>query len=220
MVKILAKREEGGTSMRFKKGDKVEFIYGGTLTQGVVNEIRATNHDISYQIVYFGGEKKIWFAERELLSPAPVLKVPQCVADWYAKYKCDLEYSIWKYIRNWDYHEEDGFFNFMNDNDNESIKTLIKMQNGYEVEKEPLYYVKLPISKRNESTDELEVINMCLLLNIQSHETCISGNYRWVDKLKRTGWRTKLTEAQIKDMPEGGAYWQFAVPVEDLEDEA
>ncbi|HDU7264124.1 TPA: hypothetical protein RF330_001539, partial [Listeria monocytogenes] len=56
----------------------------------VVNEIRATNHDISYQIVYFGGEKKIWFAERELLSPAPVLKVPQCVADWYEKYKCAL----------------------------------------------------------------------------------------------------------------------------------
>ncbi|EHW9370291.1 DUF1642 domain-containing protein [Listeria monocytogenes] len=206
--------------MRFKKGDKVEFIYGGTLKQGVVNEIRATNHDISYQIVYFGGEKKIWFAERELLSPAPVLKVPQCVADWYEKNKCDLEYNIWKYIRNWDYNEEDEFFNFMNDNDNESIKTLIKMQNGYEVEKEPLYYVKLPISKRNEATDELEVINMCLLLNIQSHETCISGNYRWVEKLKRTGWRSKLTEAQIKDMPEGGAYWQFAVPVEDSEGEA
>lgn len=86
--------------------------------------------------------------------------------------------------------------------------------------KEPLYYVKLPISKRNEATDELEIINMCLLLNIQSRETCISANYRWVDKLKRTGWRTKLTEAQIKDMPEGDAYWQFAVPVRDLEGEA
>ncbi|EAD5543857.1 DUF1642 domain-containing protein [Listeria monocytogenes] len=207
--------------MRFKKGDKVEFIYGGTLTQGVVNEIRATNHDISYQIVYFGGEKKIWFAERELLSPAPVLKVPQCVADWYEKYKCALEYSIWKYIYEWaDQDYESDFYSFMNHACNNPIETLIKMKYGYEVEKEPLYYVKLPISKRNEATDELEVINMCLLLNIQSHETCISGNYRWVDKLKRTGWRTKLTEAQIKDMPEGDAYWQFAVPVRDLEGEA
>ncbi|EAG3294111.1 DUF1642 domain-containing protein [Listeria monocytogenes] len=205
--------------MRFKKGDKVEFVWLGELIQGVVTEIKANNFNISYLVKSeFIGTLRV--TERELAASAPVLKVPQFVADWYEKNKCDLEYSIWKYIRNWDYHEEDGFFNFMNDNDNESIKTLIKMQNGYEVEKEPLYYVKLPISKRNEATDELEVINMCFLLNIQSHETCISGNYRWVEKLKRTGWRSKLTEAQIKDMPEGGAYWQFAVPVEDSEGEA
>ncbi|HFK0508028.1 TPA: DUF1642 domain-containing protein [Listeria monocytogenes] len=130
--------------MRFKKGDKVEFIYGGTLTQGVVNEIRATNHDISYQIVYFGGEKKIWFAERELLSPAPVLKVPQCVADWYEKYKCALEYSIWKYIYEWaDQDYESDFYSFMNHACNNPIETLIKMKYGYEVEKEPLYWVQL-----------------------------------------------------------------------------
>ncbi|HFK0500511.1 TPA: DUF1642 domain-containing protein, partial [Listeria monocytogenes] len=128
----------------FKKGDKVEFIYGGTLTQGVVNEIRATNHDISYQIVYFGGEKKIWFAERELLSPAPVLKVPQCVADWYEKYKCALEYSIWKYIYEWaDQDYESDFYSFMNHACNNPIETLIKMKYGYEVEKEPLYWVQL-----------------------------------------------------------------------------
>ncbi|CAK20623.1 DUF1642 domain-containing protein [Listeria welshimeri] len=188
--------------MRFKKGDKVEFIYGGTLTQGVVNEIRATNHNISYQIVYFGSEKKIWFAERELLSPAPVLKVPQCVADWYEKYKCALEYSIWKYIRNWDYHEEDGFFNFMNDNDNESIKTLIKMQNGYEVEKEPLYWVQLiegASGYLNVRNDGIQFIN-------SSGQTA---------ELK-----TRFTEKEIKAMDKGDAYWQFAVPVEDLEGEA
>ncbi|EAC3620576.1 DUF1642 domain-containing protein [Listeria monocytogenes] len=95
-------------------------------------------------------------------------------------------------------------------------------QEGYNLfwsKKEPLYYVKLPISKRNEATDELEVINMCLLLNIRSRETCISGNYRWVDKLKRTGWRTKLTEAQIKNMPGGNIYWQFAVLVEEVDGE-
>ncbi|MEN0927961.1 DUF1642 domain-containing protein [Listeria innocua] len=96
-------------------------------------------------------------------------------------------------------------------------------QEGYNLfwsKKEPLYYVKLPISKWNEATDELEIINMCLLLNIQSRETCISANYRWVEKLKRTGWRSKLTEAQIKDMPEGDIYWQFAVLVDEVEGEA
>ncbi|MFB5201483.1 DUF1642 domain-containing protein [Listeria monocytogenes] len=188
--------------MRFKKGDKVEFIYGGTLTQGVVNEIRATNHDISYQIVYFGGEKKIWFAERELLSPAPVLKVQQCVADWYEKYKCALEYSIWKYIYEWaDQDYESDFYSFMNHACNNPIETLIKMKYGYEVEKEPLYWVQLiegASGYLNVRNDGIQFIN-------SSGQTA---------ELK-----TRFTEKEIKAMDKGGAYWQFAVPVEDLEGE-
>ncbi|HDT8562725.1 TPA: DUF1642 domain-containing protein [Listeria monocytogenes] len=129
--------------MRFKKGDKVEFIYGGTLTQGVVNEIRATNHDISYQIVYFGGEKKIWFAERELLSPAPVLKVPQFVADWYEQHRHKLEYSIWGYIYDWDDQDcESDFYDFMKNDNLKPVETVIKMKDGYEVEKEPVWVVE------------------------------------------------------------------------------
>ncbi|EAC6059476.1 DUF1642 domain-containing protein [Listeria monocytogenes] len=189
--------------MRFKKGDKVEFIYGGTLTQGVVNEIRATNHDISYQIVYFGGEKKIWFAERELLSPAPVLKVPQCVADWYEKYKCALEYSIWKYIYEWaDQDYESDFYSFMNHACNNPIETLIKMKYGYEVEKEPLYWVQLiegASGYLNVRNDGIQFIN-------SSGQTA---------ELK-----TRFTEKEIKAMDKGGAYWQFAVLVEEVEGEA
>ncbi|EIL9554530.1 DUF1642 domain-containing protein [Listeria monocytogenes] len=188
--------------MRFKEGDKVEFIYGGTLTQGVVTEIRATNHDISYLVEYGEKGEKIWITERDLVAPAPVLKVPQFVADWYEKNKCDLEYSIWKYIRNWDYHEEDGFFNFMNDNDNESIKTLIKMKDGYEVEKEPLYCVQLiegASGYLNVRNDGIQFIN-------SSGQTA---------ELK-----TRFTEKEIKAMDKGGAYWQFAVPVEESEGEA
>ncbi|EAD6219166.1 DUF1642 domain-containing protein [Listeria monocytogenes] len=203
--------------MRFKKGDKVEFIYGGTLTQGVVTEIRATNHDISYQIVYFGGEKKIWFAERELLSPAPVLKVPQCVADWYEKYKCALEYSIWKYIYEWaDQDYESDFYSFMNHACNNPIETLIKMKYGYEVEKEPLYYVRLPLSTWNDDAAELEAINMYVLLNIQSDETTFTGSI--INKNKK--WKTKLTEAEIKGMQKGEIYWLFAVLVDEAEGEA
>ncbi|EJT5243309.1 DUF1642 domain-containing protein [Listeria monocytogenes] len=187
--------------MRFKKGDKVEFIYGGTLTQGVVTEIRATNHDISYQIVYFGGEKKIWFAERELLSPAPVLKVPQCVADWYEKYKCALEYSIWKYIYEWaDQDYGSDFYSFMNHACNNPIETLIKMKYGYEVEKEPLYYVQL-------------ITNSLGYLNVRN-----DGRRSLSDSVQNDIFKTQFTEAKIKEMDE--RYWQFAVPVEDSEGEA
>ncbi|EOT0629858.1 DUF1642 domain-containing protein [Listeria monocytogenes] len=189
--------------MRFKKGDKVEFIYGGTLTQGVVNEIRATNHDISYQIVYFGGEKKIWFAERELLSPAPVLKVPQCVADWYEKYKCALEYSIWKYIYEWaDQDYESDFYSFMNHACNNPIETLIKMKYGYEVEKEPLYYVHF-----------LEGIGGYLNMRYD-------GLMRTNGKDQDDEYKTQFTEAEIKSMKKGKGYWLLREPVDEVEGEA
>ncbi|MBC1608265.1 DUF1642 domain-containing protein [Listeria welshimeri] len=185
--------------MRFKKGDKVEFVWLGELIQGVVTEIKANNFNISYLVKSeFIGTLRV--TERELAASAPVLKVPQFVADWYEKNKCDLEYSIWKYIRNWDYHEEDGFFNFMNDNDNESIKTLIKMQNGYEVEKEPLYWVQL-------------ITNSLGYLNVRN-----DGRRSLSDSVQNDIFKTQFTEAKIKEMDE--RYWQFAVPVRDLEGEA
>lgn len=135
--------------------------------------------------------------ESKIKSKVPV--VPQFVADWYEKYKCDLEYRIWKYIRNWDYHEEDGFFNFMNDNDNESIKTLIKMQNGYEVEKETRYYVKFVDANNG---------NKCYL-NVRS-DGCKTLN----NSVQNDIFKTQFTEAEIKEMDE--RYWQFAVPVEEV----
>ncbi|EHG1697636.1 DUF1642 domain-containing protein [Listeria monocytogenes] len=205
--------------MRFKEGDKVEFIYRNKKSVGVINGVYPGTQEVSIKQsdspvdLLFSNKFIVKIEEQERLV------VSQCVADWYEDNKDKLDYSIWKYIRNWEYHEEDGFFNFMNDNDSKSIETLNKMRNGYEVEKEPLYYVKLQISKRNEATDELEVINMCLLLNIRSRETCISGNYRWVDKMKRTDWRTNLTEAEIKGMPGGDIYWQFAVLVDEADGE-
>ncbi|HBM4140015.1 TPA: DUF1642 domain-containing protein [Listeria innocua] len=187
--------------MRFKKGDKVEFIYGGTLTQGVVNEIRATNHDISYQIVYFGGEKKIWFAERELLSPAPVLKVPQFVADWISRCKqkgYDLFLSI-------DYDDSDmpyEMYNWLTFSDENQEILARAWLDGYDVEKEPLYWVQLiegASGYLNVRNDGIQFIN-------SSGQTA---------ELK-----TRFTEKEIKAMDKGGAYWQFAVPVEDSEGEA
>ncbi|ENI8432026.1 DUF1642 domain-containing protein [Listeria monocytogenes] len=185
--------------MRFKKGDKVEFIYGGTLTQGVVNEIRATNHDISYQIVYFGSEKKIWFAERELLSPAPVLKVPQFVADWISRCKqkgYDLSWSI-------NYDDSDmpyDIFEWLNPTaDNQELFARAWMD-GYEVEKEPLYYVQL-------------ITNSLGYLNVRN-----DGRRSLSDSVQNDIFKTQFTEAKIREMDE--RYWQFAVLVEDSEGEA
>ncbi|ENT3227018.1 DUF1642 domain-containing protein, partial [Listeria monocytogenes] len=181
------------------KGDKVEFIYGGTLTQGVVNEIRATNHDISYQIVYFGGEKKIWFAERELLSPAPVLKVPQFVADWISRRRQEGYNLIWSisYENN---DMPDEMYEWLTSTaDNQELFARAWLD-GYEVEKEPLYYVQL-------------ITNSLGYLNVRN-----DGRRSLSDSVQNDIFKTQFTEAKIKEMDE--RYWQFAVPVEDSEGEA
>ncbi|ECP0223866.1 DUF1642 domain-containing protein [Listeria monocytogenes] len=203
--------------MRFREGDKVEFIYLGELKQGVVTEIRASNFDISYQVkTEFTGT--LWVTERDLVAPAPVLKVPQFVADWISRRRQEGYNLIWSISYENNDMPDEVYEWLTSTADNQELFARAWLD-GYEVKKEPLYYVKLPISKRNEATDELEVINMCLLLNIRSRETCISGNYRWVDKIKRTDWRTKLTEAEIKGMPGGDIYWQFAVLVDEADGE-
>ncbi|ENL2788873.1 DUF1642 domain-containing protein [Listeria monocytogenes] len=204
--------------MKFREGDKVEFIYLGESKQGVVTEIEETKNAISYQIKYSGDMGMTWLDERDLIAPAQVLKVPQFVADWIEQREAkgdDLYTAMDKSWQSMNYKVID----WLEEGEDRYNKFARAWLDGYEVEKEPLYYVKLPISKQNEATDELEVINMCLLLNIRSRETCISGNYRWVDKIKRTDWRTKLTEAEIKGMPGGDIYWQFAVLVEEVEGE-
>lgn len=76
--------------------------------------------------------------------------------------------------------------------------------------------MRLPLSTWNDDAAELEVINMYVLLNKQSDETTFTGLI--INKNKK--WTTKLTEAEIKGMPEGDIYWQFAVPVEGAEGEA
>ncbi|EAK9505471.1 DUF1642 domain-containing protein [Listeria monocytogenes] len=184
--------------MRFKKGDKVEFIYGGTLTQGVVNEIRATNHDISYQIVYFGGEKKIWFAERDLLSPAPVLKVPKLVGDWISRCKqkgYDLFLSM-------DYEDSDMSYemhNWLTFSDENQELFARAWLDGYEVEKESLYYVQL-------------ITNSLGYLNVRN-----DGRRSLSDSVQNDIFKTQFTEAEIKAMDE--RYWQFSVLVRDSEGE-
>ncbi|EHD5083647.1 DUF1642 domain-containing protein [Listeria monocytogenes] len=184
--------------MRFKEGDKVEFIYGGTLTQGVVNEIRATNHDISYQIVYFGGEKKIWFAERELLSPAPVLKVPQFVADWISRRRQEGYNLIWSISYENNDMPDEMYEWLASTADNQELFARAWLD-GYEVEKEPLYYVRF--------------INNCSgYLNVRN-----DGRRSLSDSVLNDIFKTQFTEAEIKEMDE--RYWQFAVPVEDSEGE-
>ncbi|HEM0586844.1 TPA: DUF1642 domain-containing protein, partial [Listeria monocytogenes] len=194
--------------MRFKEGDKVEFIWSGKLKQGVVTEIEETKNAISYQIKYSGDMGMTWLDERDLIAPAQVLKVPQFVADWIEQRDAkgdDLYTAMDKSWQSMNYKVID----WLEEGEDRYNKFARAWLDGYEVEKEPLYYVRLPLSTWNDDAAELEVINMYVLLNIQSDETTFTGSI--INKNKK--WKTKLTEAEIKGMPGGDIYWQFAVPV-------
>ncbi|EAG8678007.1 DUF1642 domain-containing protein [Listeria monocytogenes] len=151
----------------------------------------------------------------ELAEEPERIVVPQCVADWYEKYKCALEYSIWKYIYEWaDQDYESDFYSFMNHACNNPIETLIKMKYGYEVEKEPLYYVRLPYSSCCNATEK-ETNYAYIIVNKINNETQPT-----MSKPVSKYWKAELTEAQIKNMPAGDIYWRFAVLVEEAEGEA
>ncbi|EEO0617641.1 DUF1642 domain-containing protein [Listeria monocytogenes] len=198
--------------MRFKEGDKVEFIWLGKLIQGVVTEIEETKNAISYQIKYSGAMGMTWLDEKELIAPTPVLKVPQFADDWINH--CEQrEYDLACLL---DYEDSDMSAEMyewlISSADNQELLARAWLD-GYEVEKEPLYYVRLPLSTWNDDAAELEVINMYVLLNIQSDETTFTGSI--INKNKK--WKNKLTEAEIKGMQKGEIYWQFAVPVKEVE---
>lgn len=84
---------------------------------------------------------------KQLDEPQKV-KVKPYVAEWFEKNKDDLEFNIWRYIRNWNEHPKDEFQIFMNNGPSKPIETLIRMQDGYEVEEEPKYQVKLKFGRQ------------------------------------------------------------------------
>lgn len=127
--------------MKFRKGDKVEFIWSGKLKQGVVTEIEETKNAISYQIKYSGDMGMTWLDERDLIAPAPVLKVPQFVADWMSHCK-QREYDLACLL---DYEDSDMSAEMyewlISSADNQELLARAWLD-GYEVEKEPVWVVE------------------------------------------------------------------------------
>ncbi|EJE1220969.1 DUF1642 domain-containing protein [Listeria monocytogenes] len=187
--------------MRFKEGDKVEFIDQGELKQGVVTEIEETNHSIFYQIDYIRNMEITWITEDKLLSPAPVLKVPRFADDWISHCK-QREYDLACLL---DYEDSDMSAEMyewlISSADNQELLARAWLD-GYEVEKEPLYYVKLI----DQATGYLNVRN--------------DGRRSMSNSVQNEIFKTQFTESEIKAMNKGEAYWLLKEPVEEVEGEA
>ncbi|MDT2457553.1 DUF1642 domain-containing protein [Enterococcus avium] len=129
------------------------------------------------------------------------VKVPKLVAEWFEKHKHRLGYSIWKLVgeshksyttnkldmRHWILQEP-----------NNPIETLIRMKDGYEVEKEPLYTVTINLDRKYH-----------LVLDEGDGDDEISTTL--TTRHGVLGYRYFLTEKEIKSIDE--RYWPFAVPV-------
>lgn len=187
--------------MRFKEGDKVEFIYRNKKSVGEINGVYPGTQEVS--IKQSDSPVDLLFSDKAVVKVEEQerIVVPQFVADWISHCKqerYDLSWSI-------NYDDSDmpyDIFEWLNPTaDNQELFARAWMD-GYEVEKEPLYWVQLiegASGYLNVRNDGIQFIN-------SSGQTA---------ELK-----TRFTEKEIKAMNKGGAYWQFAVPVRALEGEA
>ena len=81
---------------------------------------------------------------------------------------------------------------------------------GYEVEKEPVYYVIFPLNRWDEESGVMETHLQYLALDITSDET----RFFSMPREDVGSYRTKLTKIQIESVDE--RFLAFAVPVEEV----
>ncbi|HGP3997171.1 TPA: DUF1642 domain-containing protein [Enterococcus faecium] len=126
--------------------------------------------------------------------------VPKFVAEWFEDNKHALDLTIFIAIRGLNDEEwphKTDFENWLDVSKNKPIETLIRMIDGYEVEKEPLYEViigDLYLIKKFNNRNDFCFDTSCSLC-------------AW----EKSAYQ--LTEAEIKAIDE--RYWPFAVPVEE-----
>ena len=93
----------------------------------------------------YANERAINLA-KQLDEPIKVV-VPKFVAEWFENEKNSLEIAInyaISLLNDDEYPFNTEFARWLDNPKNKPLETLIAMKNGYDIEKEQLYYVKLP----------------------------------------------------------------------------
>lgn len=130
--------------------------------------------------------------------------VPKFVAEWFEDNKNELDLAIFIAIRGLDEEEwphKTDFENWLDVSKNKPIETLVRMKDGYEVEKGPLYTVTINLDRKyhlvvdeGDGNDEIS--------------TTLTTSHGVL------GYRYFLTEKEIKSADEN--LWLIAVPVEEV----
>ncbi|EAG3109646.1 DUF1642 domain-containing protein [Listeria monocytogenes] len=189
--------------MRFKEGENVHVIVGNELLSGWYNgkEFGTGNSLVKVSKDKIIATKDCFIAKEK---EAELVVVPQLVGDFLENHSKEdghtLHDLLCDLITSRDSLDE-NVYDWIMENNNENGELLARAWlDGYEVEKEPLYYVQL-------------IRRLSGYLNVRNDESS------FLDSPYEVGLnKTKFTEAEIKAMDE--RYWQFAVSVEDSEGEA
>ncbi|EAG1189592.1 DUF1642 domain-containing protein [Listeria monocytogenes] len=183
--------------MRFKEGENVHVIVGNELLSGWYNgkEFGTGNSLVKVSKDKIIATKDCFIAKEK--EPELVV-VPRFADDWINH--CEQrEYDLACLLDYGNAGMPDEMYGWLiSSADNQELLARAWMD-GYEVEKEPLYYVQL-------------IRRLSGYLNVRNDESS------FLDSPYEVGLnKTKFTEAKIKEIDE--RYWQFAVLVEDLEGE-
>lgn len=195
--------------MNFKEGDKVQVIGKGSLMEGVVMRLDNTNHEIIYKVALDGFKNNLVYVnERELISPAPLPIIPQFVADAIDTFKDEgdglavaIDYEVYTEALIKELSLDIKMRGWLWDSPNQELFARAWMD-GYEVEKEPLYYVQL-------------IDHATGYLNVHYDNQKLVGSND-----EASEYKTQFTESEIKAMNKGEAYWLLKEPVEEVEGEA
>lgn len=124
--------------------------------------------------------------------------VPKFVAEWFEDNKDDLEFAIWELCVDSYGSAQQGMLDWIQQSENKPIETLVRMKDGYEVEKEPLY--------------EVIIGDLYLIKKFNNRNDFCFDTSRSLCTWEKSAYQ--LTEAEIKAIDE--RYWPFAVPVEEV----
>ena len=133
--------------------------------------------------------------------------VPKFVAEWFENNKDALDLAIFMAIRELDDEEwphKTDFENWLDVAKNKPIEKLIRMKDGYEVEKEPLYYVYFPEIIASPEIFFPDIEGAYLMKSDDGIELADNNDFEDM----------KFTEREIKAIDE--RYWAFAMPLEEV----
>ncbi|MBV1508537.1 DUF1642 domain-containing protein [Listeria monocytogenes] len=183
-------------TMKFKKGDRVEVIWRSELHQGLVEEVIELTDELMVKLAKTPAIDYLF--KQNQVSKVELVKVPKFVADWIEyceKHRWGLSEALEDTYENSCMPEE--VTDWLADcHENQELFARAWM-GDYEVG-EPLYYVRF-------FDGGLGFLNV--YFNGVRLLSCHLGS---------EGYKTKFTESEIKNIDT--RYWDFAVPVEEVEE--
>ncbi|EAF2286815.1 DUF1642 domain-containing protein [Listeria monocytogenes] len=181
--------------MIFREGDKVQFIANNEL---IIGTIKRVNNNVGWVDMEVSDSRWVFRKLEDVVKvkEPELIAVPRFAADWINQ--CKREYDL-TCLLDYDYSDmSSDVSSWLRSKDSNQELLARAWLDGYEVEKEPLYYVQLV----NTPTGYLNVY--------YDNQKTITSNE------EASGYKTRFTESEIKAMDNGEAYWLLRKPVEEV----